>query len=124
MPARARQLPDPNGYFEQFGGRFIPETLMPALNELEAAYTEARADSSFQEQFHRLCQEYIGRPTPLYLAEQLSARVGGATILALYYVPSAYRLVMCPSTDAMPACVWRRRRLPAAPSEACIGTTS
>ncbi len=81
MPAKDRQLPDAGGYYGQFGGKFIPETLMSALNELELAYTEACADLGFQQQFHQLCREYIGRPTPLYPAQQLSARMGGATIL-------------------------------------------
>jgi tryptophan synthase beta chain len=81
MTARDKQLPDLSGYFGQFGGKFVPETLMPALNELELAYTEASADSGFQQQFQQLCREYIGRPTPLYPAPQLSAKIGGATIL-------------------------------------------
>ncbi len=76
-----RQLPDNRGYYGQFGGKFVPETLMPALNELELAYAEAQADSGFQQQFHQLCREYAGRPTPLYPAKQLSAKIGGATIL-------------------------------------------
>lgn len=81
MIAKDRQLPDRRGYFGQFGGRFVPETLMPALNELELAYTEARSDSGFQQQFRQLCRDYIGRPTPLYPAQQLSAKIGGATTL-------------------------------------------
>ena len=59
----------------------MPETLMPALSELEAAYTTATADAGFQEQFSQLCRDYIGRPTPLYHARQLSAKMGGAAIL-------------------------------------------
>ncbi len=81
MTAKDRQLPNARGYFGQFGGKFVPETLMPVLNELELAYAEACADSGFQEEFHRLCREYIGRPTPLYPAQQLSAKIGGAAIL-------------------------------------------
>ena len=81
MAAKDRQLPDTRGYFGQFGGKFVPETLIPALNELESAYLEARADSDFQQQYHRLCREYAGRPTPLYPAQQLSTKIGGATIL-------------------------------------------
>jgi tryptophan synthase beta chain len=73
--------PDVRGYFGQYGGKFVPETLMPALSELETAYAEAVADRDFQEQFSRLCRDYIGRPTPLYHARQLSDRTGGATIL-------------------------------------------
>jgi tryptophan synthase beta chain len=73
--------PDARGYYGQWGGKFVPETLMPALNELEKAYAEAMADTGFQAEFDRLCQDYIGRPTPLYYAEKLSQKVGGATIL-------------------------------------------
>jgi tryptophan synthase beta chain len=81
MTTKDRQLPDPHGYFGQFGGKFVPETLMPALNQLEQAYAEASTDSGFQQQFLQLCRDYIGRPTPLYPAQQLSAKIGGATIL-------------------------------------------
>jgi len=81
MTIKDRQLPNLGGYFGQFGGRFVPETLMPALNELEQAYAEASADTNFQQQFLQLCRQYIGRPTPLYPAQQLSAKMGGATIL-------------------------------------------
>ena len=73
--------PDKRGYFGQYGGKFVPETLMPALAELESAYTGAMADAEFQGEFSRLCRDYIGRPTPLYHARQLSAMTGGATIL-------------------------------------------
>lgn len=75
------EFPDARGYFGQYGGRFVPETLMPALDELESAYNEASADPDFQREFQQLCRDYIGRPTPLYHAQQLSAKVGGATIL-------------------------------------------
>jgi len=81
MAKKDRQLPDSHGYFGQYGGKFVPETLMSALGELEGAYAEACADSGFQQQFSQLCREYIGRPTPLYPAQQLSAQIGGATIL-------------------------------------------
>jgi tryptophan synthase beta chain len=81
MTTKDRQLPDSHGYFGRYGGKFVPETLMSALNELELAYAEACADSGFQQQFHQLCREYVGRPTPLYPARQLSAKIGGATIL-------------------------------------------
>ncbi|MCK4697160.1 MAG: pyridoxal-phosphate dependent enzyme, partial [Dehalococcoidia bacterium] len=81
MPIKDKQLPNEQGYFGQFGGKFVPETLMPALSELEQAYLEAQADPKFKQQFKQLCRDYIGRPTPLYPAEQLSAKIGGATIL-------------------------------------------
>lgn len=74
-------MPDSKGYFGQYGGKFVPETLMPALSELEAAYADATADASFTAEFERLCWVYIGRPTPLYHARQLSAKMGGAAIL-------------------------------------------
>ena len=73
--------PDVRGYFDEFGGRFVPETLMAALDELEHAYREACADESFTHEFKHLCREYIGRPTPLYHARQLSGQIGGAVIL-------------------------------------------
>jgi tryptophan synthase beta chain len=73
--------PDSRGYFGRYGGKFVPETLMPALNELETAYAEAMADDDFKAEFDRLCRDYIGRPTPLYNARELAAKTGGATIL-------------------------------------------
>jgi len=73
--------PDVRGYFGEFGGRFVPETLMAALDELERAYREACADESFTHEFQHLCREYIGRPTPLYHARHLSGQIGGAVIL-------------------------------------------
>ena len=76
-----RDRPDSRGYFGQYGGKFVPETLMAALSELESAYHEAQADADFQQQFQQLCRDYIGRPTPLYAAQQLSRQIGGATIL-------------------------------------------
>ena len=81
MTAKTRKLPDKRGYFGQFGGKFVPETLMPALSELEQAYREAQADSKFERKFEQLCRNYVGRPTPLYAAEQLSAEIGGAKLL-------------------------------------------
>jgi tryptophan synthase beta chain len=81
MTASNKQVPDERGYFGQFGGKFVPETLMPALAELELAYREAQAAPEFKGEFERFCRDYIGRPTPLYPAERLSAKIGGATIL-------------------------------------------
>jgi tryptophan synthase beta chain len=75
-----KQLPDPRGYFGQFGGRFVPETLMPALDELETAYEKAKHDPSFWAEFDSLSHDYSGRPTPLYFAERLTRRCGGAQI--------------------------------------------
>jgi tryptophan synthase beta chain len=73
-------LPDDRGYFGEFGGRFVPETLMPVLNELEIAYKEAKADSTFWAEFAALSRDYSGRPTPLYLAKKLTRHCGGARI--------------------------------------------
>ena len=75
-----KQLPDSRGYFQQFGGKFVPETLMPALGELETAYEEAKRDSSFWAEFDSLSRDYSGRPTPLYFAERLTGHCGGAQI--------------------------------------------
>jgi tryptophan synthase beta chain len=77
---RNKQLPDAQGYFGQFGGRFVPETLIPALDELETAYEEAKRDPSFWAEFDSLSHDYSGRPTPLYFAERLTRHCGGAQI--------------------------------------------
>ncbi|MGI8474793.1 MAG: tryptophan synthase subunit beta [Thermomicrobiales bacterium] len=76
----ASPLPDANGRFGRFGGRYAPETLMPALDELEAAYIEAVHDVEFHLQIERLAKDYVGRPTPLYEAERLSQSAGGGRI--------------------------------------------
>jgi len=73
-------LPDNRGYFGTYGGRFVPETLVPALDELTAAYEEVKSDAAFWAEFDSLSCDYSGRPTPLYLAERLSSHCGGAQI--------------------------------------------
>ncbi len=73
-------LPDDRGYFGDYGGRFVPETLVPVLDELAAAYKEAKADTAFWAEFESLSRDYSGRPTPLYLAERLGRHCGGARI--------------------------------------------
>jgi tryptophan synthase beta chain len=73
-------LPDARGRFGRYGGRFVPETLMPAVAELEAAYLDARSDVAFQQRFHHLTRHYAGRPTPLYLAERLTEHLDGARV--------------------------------------------
>jgi len=73
-------LPNERGYFGDYGGRFVPETLLPALDELATAYKEARADDAFWAEFESMSRDYSGRPTPLYLAERLSRHCGGAQI--------------------------------------------
>jgi tryptophan synthase beta chain len=72
--------PDKAGHFGVFGGRYVSETLMPALIELEQAYKKARRDASFRKEFRRHLREYAGRPTPLYFAERLTRELGGARI--------------------------------------------
>ena len=80
MHAKQPQNGPQNGYFGPYGGAFVPETLMPAVAELEEAYLEARADSAFSERFEKLCREYAGRPTPLTYAPRLTETLGGAKI--------------------------------------------
>ena len=72
--------PDVRGRFGEFGGRYVPETLMHPIEELESAYEEARNDAAFQAEFQRLLHYYAGRPTPLYHAERLTKHFGGAQI--------------------------------------------
>ena len=69
-----------SGHFGVFGGQYVAETLMPALVELEAAYRAAKADPLFNREFKKLLKDYVGRPSPLYLAERLTERYGGARI--------------------------------------------
>src|SRR5713226_4935182 len=75
-----RSLPDSRGRFGEFGGRYVAETLMPALLELEAAYKAARRDPKFRAELDRYSREFVGRPTPLYFAANLTAQLGGARI--------------------------------------------
>jgi tryptophan synthase beta chain len=76
----ATQLPDKGGHFGPFGGKFVPETLMAALGELERGYREAQDDPAFQERMSALLHDYVGRPTPLHFAAGLTAHCGGARI--------------------------------------------
>ncbi|BCV25569.1 tryptophan synthase beta chain [Gelria sp. Kuro-4] len=75
-----QRLPDENGHFGPFGGRFVPETLMPALEELAAAFRSVKADPLFQREFAALLKEYVNRPSPLYYAENLTRAYGRARI--------------------------------------------
>jgi tryptophan synthase beta chain len=74
------QQPDKRGHFGDFGGRYVAETLMPALLELEEAYNQARQDPTFREEFDYYLRQYVGRPSPLYHARRLSLELGGAQI--------------------------------------------
>ncbi len=78
--AALKQLPDERGHFGPYGGRFVSETLMGALQELEALYAKLSADPAFQAEFDRDLAHYVGRPSPLYFAERLTREVGGAKI--------------------------------------------
>jgi tryptophan synthase beta chain len=80
IQTHATNVPDQRGYYGDFGGRFVPETLMPALDELTAAYEEAMADPEFQARLAHLQATYTGRPTPLSYAARLSEHLGGARI--------------------------------------------
>ncbi len=74
------KLPDKRGRFGEFGGKFVPETVIPALLELEKAYLSAKKDKSFQKELNYYLCEYAGRPSPLYFAQRLTKRLGGAKI--------------------------------------------
>ncbi len=76
----SKRLPDKRGYFGAYGGRFVPETLMPALDELEKAYHASKRDRGFQSELVHLQRTYVGRPTPLYFAKRLTEHLGGAKI--------------------------------------------
>ena len=75
-----RAGPDERGHFGAFGGRFVPETLMPLILELEVAYAEARKDPAFQQEMESYLTNYIGRPSPLYFAERMTEHLKGAKI--------------------------------------------
>ncbi|MGI4943458.1 MAG: tryptophan synthase subunit beta [Janthinobacterium lividum] len=79
-PNSLRSGPDGRGRFGDFGGRFVAETLMPNILEVEEAYEEARRDPSFDAEWRRLLRDYVGRPSPLWYAERLTQYLGGARI--------------------------------------------
>src|SRR5712671_6481224 len=76
----SRRDPDARGYFGEFGGRYVPETLVEPIEELERAYFEARSDPAFQAELARLLKDYVGRPTPISAALRLTEAFGGARI--------------------------------------------
>jgi tryptophan synthase beta chain len=80
MHAAPYAAPDARGYFGAFGGRYVPETLISALDDLSQAYEAAKRDREFQDEYLKLLKSYAGRPTPLYFAGRLSAHYGGARI--------------------------------------------
>ena len=80
MEPNLTSLPDQYGHFGPYGGRFVPETLMTALLDLEREYDAARKDPAFRNELASLLREFVGRPTPLYFAERLTGELGGARI--------------------------------------------
>src|SRR5262249_3235208 len=80
LPNSYRSGPDERGHFGIFGGRFVAETLMPLILDLEKAYAEAKADPAFHAEMKGYLTHYVGRPSPLYFAERLTAHLGGAKI--------------------------------------------
>ncbi len=79
-PNSFRTQPDAQGHFGQFGGRYVSETLMPLILELEREYTRAKADPAFTAEFEDLLEHYVGRPSPLYFAPRLTEELGGAQV--------------------------------------------
>jgi tryptophan synthase beta chain len=79
-PNSFRIGPDERGHFGQYGGRFVAETLMPLILELERAYAEAKDDPAFRKEMDGYLADYVGRPSPLYFAERLTAHLGGAKV--------------------------------------------
>ncbi|HET8522953.1 MAG TPA: tryptophan synthase subunit beta [Thermomicrobiales bacterium] len=80
QPSPPAAMPDEHGRFGRFGGTYAPETLMPAIEELRIAYVQARSDPAFQAEIDWLAKHYVGRPTPLYYAPNLTEHAGGARI--------------------------------------------
>jgi tryptophan synthase beta chain len=80
QPNTFRGGPDERGHFGMFGGRFVAETLMPLILELEEAYARAKSDPAFQAEMNGYLEHYVGRPSPLYFAERMSEHLGGAKI--------------------------------------------
>src|SRR5438270_9264677 len=78
--SEVKTVPDIHGHFGPYGGMFVPETLMSALEELATEYERAKNDSEFQSELSILLRDFAGRPTPLYLAERLTKRLGGPKI--------------------------------------------
>src|SRR5919202_6817267 len=80
QPNTFRGGPDERGHFGIYGGRFVAETLMPLILQLEQAYAEAKRDPVFKQEMDGYLTHYVGRPSPLYFAERLTAHLGGAKV--------------------------------------------
>src|SRR2546430_12414300 len=84
----SRRDPDARGYFGEFGGRFVPETLVEPVEQLERAYFAAREDAQFGAELACLLKQYVGRPTPVYETVRLAERAGGAPIFPKPQAPT------------------------------------
>src|SRR4026207_2000927 len=106
------QWPDAQGHFGPYGGKFAPETLMHPLEELERAYLEVKHDAAFQAELNRLFHEYSGRPTPLFCAERLTQRLGGARVFLkrgdLHHT-GAHKTNNCPGQPLLAQRMGKRR---------------
>ena len=80
MKSNKQSLPDKNGFFGDYGGKFVPETLMYALEQLEGTYNNLKNDVAFKKQFYKDLAEFVGRPSPLYFAERLTSHYGTGSI--------------------------------------------
>ena len=80
QPNSFRNMPDERGHFGQFGGRYVSETLMPLILDLDREYRAAKADPAFQAEFDDLLEHYVGRPSPLYFAPRITEELGGAQV--------------------------------------------
>ena len=75
-----KQLPDEKGYFGAFGGRYVSETLMPIILDVEKEYNKIKSDSNFREELNYYMETYVGRPSPLFFAQRITNDLGGAKI--------------------------------------------
>ena len=124
-PVFGRRDPDARGYFGEFGGRFVPETLVAPMEALTDAYFEVRTDASFIAEFEGLLRQFVGRPTPLYEAARLTEACGGATILLKRedLAHTGAHKINNALGQALPASTaWRRR--PCARSSACSASST
>ena len=81
-----KNFPDDKGHFESFGGRYVAETLMPLILDLEKAYEESKKDPSFKSKMNSLLKDYVGRPSPLYFAERLTSYLKGSLFIIVIRV--------------------------------------
>jgi Tryptophan synthase beta chain len=80
MSSKTSNLPDQNGFYGKYGGKFVPETLMYALEQLEETYNNLKDNKDFRKQFYKDLSEFVGRPSPLYFAERLTQHYGTGSI--------------------------------------------